>query len=79
MCPSGAPIGVILAGGAGRRMGGSKADKAGHAASSAGAAAADLPLRDAVVGLRPRLFEVEDPDALFDVNAPRTCFRRRRR
>jgi molybdopterin-guanine dinucleotide biosynthesis protein A len=30
----------------------------------------DIPLRTAVAGLSPRLIEVEDPDALFNVNAP---------
>src|SRR5205085_9388577 len=34
------------------------------------AAAADQPVREAVAAIGPRLFEVEDPDALFNVNAP---------
>jgi molybdopterin-guanine dinucleotide biosynthesis protein A len=34
------------------------------------AAAARGPLLEAVAAIGPRLFEVEDPDALFDVDAP---------
>jgi molybdopterin-guanine dinucleotide biosynthesis protein A len=34
------------------------------------AAAADTPLREAVAAIRPRLFEVEDAEELFNVNAP---------
>jgi molybdopterin-guanine dinucleotide biosynthesis protein A len=36
----------------------------------AGAAAEDMPARAAVAAISPRLFEVADPDALFNVNAP---------
>jgi molybdopterin-guanine dinucleotide biosynthesis protein A len=32
--------------------------------------AGDRPLRELVAALKPRLVEVEDPDALFNVNAP---------
>ena len=32
--------------------------------------AVDRPLRELVAAIKPRLFEVEDPDALFNVNAP---------
>jgi molybdenum cofactor guanylyltransferase len=34
------------------------------------AATADTPLREAVAAIGPRLFEVEDVDELFNVNAP---------
>jgi molybdenum cofactor guanylyltransferase len=34
------------------------------------AAAANVPVRDAIAAIGPRLFEVEDPDELFNVNAP---------
>lgn len=34
------------------------------------AAGADLPLREVVAAIRPRLMEVEDPDLLFNINAP---------
>lgn len=34
------------------------------------AAAADIPLREAVAAIGPRLFEVEDAEELFNVNAP---------
>jgi molybdopterin-guanine dinucleotide biosynthesis protein A len=36
----------------------------------AGAAAEGVPARAAVAAISPRLFEVADPDALFNVNAP---------
>jgi len=36
----------------------------------AAAVAADRPVREAVAAIGPRLLEVEDPDALFNVNAP---------
>jgi molybdopterin-guanine dinucleotide biosynthesis protein A len=32
--------------------------------------AGDRPLRELVAAIKPRLVEVEDPDALFNVNAP---------
>ena len=31
---------------------------------------ADMPLRNTIEGIEPRLFELPDPDALFNVNAP---------
>jgi molybdopterin-guanine dinucleotide biosynthesis protein A len=34
------------------------------------AAGHDAPLRAAVMALRPRLLEVEDPEALLNVNTP---------
>jgi molybdopterin-guanine dinucleotide biosynthesis protein A len=34
------------------------------------AGAGDVPLREAVGALSPRLLEVEDPELLFNVNAP---------
>ena len=34
------------------------------------AAAADAPLREAVAAIGPRLFEIEDVEELFNVNAP---------
>jgi molybdenum cofactor guanylyltransferase len=37
---------------------------------AAAAAAADTPLREAVAAIGPHLFEVEDVDELFNVNAP---------
>lgn len=37
---------------------------------AAALAGGDVALRDAVLGLRPRLLEIEDADALFNVNAP---------
>jgi molybdenum cofactor guanylyltransferase len=36
----------------------------------AAATSGEAPLREAVSAIHPRLFEVEDPDALFNVNAP---------
>jgi molybdopterin-guanine dinucleotide biosynthesis protein A len=36
----------------------------------AGAAAEDVPARAAVAAIRPRLLQVEDPELLFNVNAP---------
>ncbi len=37
---------------------------------AAALAGGDVALRDAVLALRPRLLEIEDADALFNVNAP---------
>ena len=43
-----------------------------QAAMPLGAALAggDVALRDAVLDLRPRLLEIDDAEALFNVNAP---------
>jgi molybdopterin-guanine dinucleotide biosynthesis protein A len=41
-----------------------------EAAEGLSAAGPDAPLRAAVAGLSPRLFEVADADELFNVNAP---------
>jgi molybdenum cofactor guanylyltransferase len=41
-----------------------------EAAEQLGAAGPDVALREAVGALSPRLLEVEDPDELFNVNAP---------
>jgi molybdopterin-guanine dinucleotide biosynthesis protein A len=38
-------------------------------------AGGDVPLRRAVAALEPRLFEVSDPDLLFNVNAPEDVLR----
>jgi len=38
------------------------------------ATTADRPTREAVIAIGPRLLEVEDPDALFNVNAPDDLF-----
>jgi molybdopterin-guanine dinucleotide biosynthesis protein A len=40
------------------------------AAGRLSAVGPDAPLREAVAALSPRLFEVEDPEELFNVNAP---------
>ncbi len=37
---------------------------------AAALATGDVALRDAVLGLEPRLIEIDDADALFNVNAP---------
>jgi hypothetical protein len=29
-----------------------------------------VPVREALLGIGPRLFEVDDPDVLFKINAP---------
>lgn len=44
--------------------------QAAAAALAPAAVAADRPLREAVAPIGPRLFEVEDPEVLFNVNAP---------
>jgi molybdopterin-guanine dinucleotide biosynthesis protein A len=57
LCGAERPVGVILAGGIGRRIGGVQDNER-------------ISVREAVEAIRPLLFEIDDPTVLFNVNAP---------
>ena len=67
--PAGAPAVVATRNGVMQPLLGCYQQLAGELLLSASEAAGQ-PLREAVAAIGPRLFEVEDPEALFNVNAP---------
>jgi molybdopterin-guanine dinucleotide biosynthesis protein A len=67
--PGGAPAVIAAHEGASHPLLGCYQPQAAELLGGA-AAGAGLPLREVIAAIRPRLLEVDDPDLLFNINAP---------